>query len=417
MTVQNTNGPTSSQPRSIQGIIGPLTPLALSFFSCENIYSKNNIFANKCIEELKDEKQINEILTVLSSQTLTEKYKSDYIENDFNFPTIDLAGLRNIGNTCYLNSALVFLSSVNGFIPWILDENNFRHTEQETLANGYSTKNRLEVARLIIEIYQSSNNLSSQKLAKKLKNLQKKILALKMLHNADDQKDPHEVIAKLTTLFNLEKMPGYRYNLEYKYSHKKDRDLSFTEETEANTSWYISISSGKDFILFDNMFKTEEEIDYDWQNTGNIKNREKTTRKSILTVENIEEVSHLPVYINLTRYKNGVPSKEKHSPIDPDLKVEHIIKDKASGKVYSVTLQPDAFISHIGTGASYGHYIACNRTKTGTWKIHNDVDVEEVNNGLLIPQNMLTGIAFISFSITNKKILTKPLDGQIRSKL
>lgn len=299
-------------------------------------------------------------------------------------------GLLNIGNTCYANSALQLLFSIDELREYILDDKNWENqlkeicikkgiskdTEIVQLIKQYfiiilykfltisgDVKNPLCIFSLFNYKNPNSNfnireqNDSHEFLNMLLDNLEEEFYKLKNIIPLESSIKKTEYSSILSDLLNIE------YNIKFKNTN----DNSIEYITEKNNFLYLHLSSDENkenIQSLINKFLNNELID----NENNEIEKEIKINKSS---------KYLLCY--LTRF---IGMRKNNKPVD----ISKIID--IDNKKYEII----SIISHSGS-TSGGHYINYSKRK-GEWYLFNDSSVHKMSEDTVL-NNVSSGSAYI----------------------
>lgn len=299
-------------------------------------------------------------------------------------------GLLNIGNTCYANSALQLLFSIDELREYILDDKNWENqlkeicikkgiskdTEIVQLIKQYfiiilykfltisgDVKNPLCIFSLFSYKNPNSNfnireqNDSHEFLNMLLDNLEEEFYKLKNIIPLESSIKKTEYSSILSDLLNIE------YNIKFKNTN----DNSIEDITEKNNFLYLHLSSDENkenIQSLINKFLNNELID----NENNEIEKEIKINKSS---------KYLLCY--LTRF---IGMRKNNKPVD----ISKIID--IDNKKYEII----SIISHSGS-TSGGHYINYSKRK-GEWYLFNDSSVHKMSEDTVL-NNVSSGSAYI----------------------
>lgn len=322
-----------------------------------------------------------------------------------------LSGLINLGNKCFMNSALQCLSNTIKLTDYFLSN---KHTDDET--HNKSKKEFVfmkSYVHLLTNIWESNQLLKPKSFIENFSMFVKKYYTLK-------QQDSHECL--LYMLEFLHKSLSYEIEVDIRGEIKNrtdelmkkslecwkmfyEKEYSFIIETFYGMS-YVTIKCNncdfKDDIFqpFNNLHLNllqNENLNHCMDNYFNIENDistwkcDKCSNSGCKRVENMWSVPNYLI-IQLKRFNNdGIKNCTYIDfPTDNFNITNYISKEKCDANNYIYSLY--SVIYHSGDLES-GHYWSCCKNLDNNWYLFNDGHVSKINN----EKELVTKDAYILF--------------------
>ncbi len=304
-----------------------------------------------------------------------KKTKKDIIQDKDDINTN--IGLVNLGNTCYINSALQLLFHYDKINNIILKSNSTDKLIKEYiyLYNSYLNKkvDGVCIENLIKELNNKITNENDKIIIGRQSDSSEFLIKLittiqEILNNKELNK-----ILKIITSVNIILEPIKKYNKEYKCEDIKEE---IREEDNGIIIQYdkktvdISTELQKRFNGTEETIKSKGDL-YKCEKTsidGKIANKE-VLFPFIMRRKIIEYPDALKVNINIFNYSNGSGDK-----IFMNMKIPNKIENKENKYIIK------GIICHIGDSLSSGHYIYLSY-ENYKWYNYSDIDViRNVNN-------------------------------------
>ncbi|KAK8719652.1 hypothetical protein OTU49_013890 [Cherax quadricarinatus] len=302
--------------------------------------------------------------TTQHSRGRSGSYKRD--ERDSS-QVASLSGLPNLGNTCYINSIIQCLYSINTLRDYLTHDEFRKYINSKSEQKG-------KVVLAVAQVFKALSSGAVKDIFKKINSLKNVIEDLDEEFRGSHQHDAHDLLAGLLTwlhndlvkLNDSSSIISKLFNIEHESVITCDKNkqvICCTKEVFSNLT--LSVSEGNAQLLQDllNKHYAQRKISWDCHFCG----QEHLCNHDM-------KIVHLPpvLFIHLSRYSSQGPKGKKTQVLFPaeDLSLKEHMKLGSTSPCYEVC----SVVRHKGTMTA-GHYTAyCRSHRNGSdgWHFFDD---------------------------------------------
>ncbi|XP_034540865.1 ubiquitin carboxyl-terminal hydrolase 37-like [Notolabrus celidotus] len=310
-------------------------------------------------------------------QKKTEACHSNISDKHLRHEQVQSLGFPNIGQTCYMNSCLQSLLTLDDFVDDIKRQKKVWRSNPDAGVMRYLTK---------IKKARPTKDLAKKTLL--LTNFKTALSAWNPEFKDKKQKDAHEFLSSvLQQIRSLDpQLQNLAATMDQTYTCPVEKHIAFTIENtrtckscgvgatrlEKYTDLSLDIALGGGTVedMLQDYLK-ETDLEYSCECGANMSSQ----RSSFATMPKA-----LVLHLKRIRYDSSYQLEKVRDPVD--LLRELVIPSKEGGSCYSLV----SAISHIGTGAGSGHYISDGvdldvpvEDPEDRWFTYNDTVVRETS--------------------------------------
>lgn len=312
-----------------------------------------------------------------------------------------LSGFRNLGNTCYANSALKLLIHSVGEARLVQQLEHVAQTSTDP-----RKKDAAEKFIAVIEASFTETKPLRHELAAFFSSLQKLDTFSHVDHQGQlifpivgTQNDAQEFLVKLLASFDLSEMGGYSMTLKETMTNGNEQRppkgrLAYCHDTTVSGST-LTLQQ-----IVDETHKAESrEVRWDVNDQHNTK----VINTKQWTVPDLSTLERFTLHINASEYdvNTGDLGKTLLTKADFAADVSLVVHDDKTNEKWAVTFEPREVIIQQGSGTS-GHYYAYTKDGENSWVRHDDSSVRNCSGIRHKEQAKL-----ISFSVKDKVLLPR----------
>lgn len=298
-----------------------------------------------------------------------------------------VCGFRNLGNTCYANSALKFLIFSMG------DERLIGHLK--SFAEKTPDPAKKEAAEKFIAVVEASMSEKGPLITelREFFSCLQKLDAFRGFKIVGVQHESHEFLAKVAEIFDFSQLPDRSVTLQQRLV-RGDMQREPSGEPEFFSVFQVSGADAhatvQDIV---NGACEPEEVEYRFEGE---KQSSPATRVKQWMVSDIESFQHFNIYLETLNYDLELGRQSRttleNTSFNDDLVLQ--VLDEKTNSHWKVTFAPREVIVHSG-GDDGGHYYMYAKQDKGGWVKHNDSTVTSSEPGSREQARMI-GFAVIS---------------------
>lgn len=305
-------------------------------------------------------------------------------------------GFPNLGNTCYASAAIKFLCCSNRDQGKALSDHLFGLQRDPNFKNNESKLKVLEAFYKIVEQYRTGEATTSQQLKNFYSLLQTQegfinTLTDKFFRIIGKQQDSQEFLGRLSAFFKLELLPHQKIEAVEKLINPHNVDdfrVSSSTTPPFHTIHVNDELANAGFQALIDTLTSSEDVEMKWDE-ADAQNR--SIQKTWCLRTNVEELSHVNIYLDTCSYTEQGTSKIQLTHLDFEQEITLEVTD-TNEKEYSLTIQAHTIVAQRGS-AQGGHYVMYEK-QDDQWRKYDDTTVSVEN-----PQNASFQPTLISFKV------------------
>ncbi|GAB3074919.1 type III secretion system effector BopA family protein [Bordetella muralis] len=318
-----------------------------------------------------------------------------------------LCGFRNLGNTCYANTALKFLINSIG--------ENRLVAHLEHIQQNASDSNKQDCAKKFVDLIKATHE-SEKPLHRELhdffNSLQEQENFRAGPHGSGftvigDQNDTQEFLMKLSDCCDLENLNTNVLQIQETYVNGQEKrdpkiaDAAYCQHANLSSREQANFSLQQ---IVNTLTTRDDDVSVRWNDDD--RGNTTVTRIQQWTASDVQKVDRFNLHINAMDY-NSEELTRLILNADFTKPVRIPVIDQKTGIEWTLTLEPRDIIIHaggaVGESDTAGHYYMYSRREQDSWTLHDD---ETVKRGKDI--NRSEQAKMISFAVTGRERVRPP---------